>query len=150
MLRYLLIGIPVILLCLVLQAALVSVSLRYYTRFRSSQSHRNSQLADTLVLSVVMLLTLMGNCVQIATWALLFLMLGEFQDFPSAFYHSSVNFVTLGYGDIVMSKEWRLLGPLEAANGILMFGVSTSVMTAAVIDVIKYNRAAKESRSAED
>lgn len=149
MLRYLLIGIPVILLCLVLQAALVSACLRYYTGFRSSQAHRNSQLADTMVLSVVMLLTLMGNCVQIAIWALLFWTLGEFQDFSAAFYHSSVNFVTLGYGDIVMSKQWRLLGPLEAANGILMFGVSTSVMTAAVIDVIKHNRAAKESRSAE-
>ena len=36
-----------------------------------------------------------------------------------------------------MSERWRLLGPLESANGILMFGVSTSVMTAAVLDVIK-------------
>ena len=74
-------------------------------------------------------------------WAVLFRLLGEFQDFPTALYHSGVNFVTLGYGDIVMSERWRLLGPLEAANGILMFGVSTAVMTAAVIDVIKYNMA---------
>jgi hypothetical protein len=36
-----------------------------------------------------------------------------------------------------MSERWRLLGPLEGANGILMFGISTSVMTAAVFDVIK-------------
>ena len=36
-----------------------------------------------------------------------------------------------------MSERWRLLGPLEGANGILMFGVSTAVMTAAVMDVIK-------------
>ena len=148
MLRYLLIGMPVILLCLVLQAILVSVCLRYYTGFRASQAHRNSLLADALVLSVVMLLTLMGNCVQVAIWALLFFLLGEFDDFSSAFYHSSVNFSTLGYGDIVMSEDWRLLGPLEAANGILMFGVSTSVMTAAVIDVIKYNRAARAPRTA--
>ncbi|MET0808745.1 MAG: ion channel [Pseudoxanthomonas sp.] len=148
MISYLLIGMPVILICLVLQAVLVAACLRYYTRFRNSQAQRNSQLADTMVLSVVMLLTLLGNCVQIAIWACLFLWLGEFHDFSAAFYHSSVNFVTLGYGDIVMSDEWRLLGPLEAANGILMFGVSTAVMTAAVIDVIKYNRAARESRPA--
>jgi hypothetical protein len=40
-----------------------------------------------------------------------------------------------------MTDRWRLLGPLEAATGILMFGVSTAVMTAAVMDVIKYNNA---------
>jgi hypothetical protein len=37
-----------------------------------------------------------------------------------------VNFTTLGYGDLVMSGTWRLLGPLEAANGVLMFGLTAS------------------------
>jgi hypothetical protein len=77
-------------------------------------------------------------------WAVLFRLLGEFDDFATAMYHSDVNFATLGYGDIVMSERWRMLGPLEAANGILMFGVSTSVMTAAVIDVVKYNLSAQQ------
>ena len=86
-----------------------------------------------------MLVTLLGNFVQMAVWAVLFVVLGEFDDFHTALYHSGVNFATLGYGDIVMSERWRTLGPLEAANGILMFGVSTSVMTAAVIDVVKAN-----------
>jgi hypothetical protein len=40
-----------------------------------------------------------------------------------------------------MTARWRLLGPLEAANGILMFGVSTAVMTAAVLDVVKQRTA---------
>ena len=75
-------------------------------------------------------------------WATLFMVLGEFGDFRTALYHSGVNFATLGYGDIVMTERWRLLGPLEAARlGILMFGVSTSVMTAAVLDVMKDNLA---------
>jgi hypothetical protein len=72
-------------------------------------------------------------------WAGLFMLIGEFDDFSTALYHSAVNFVTLGYGDIVMSEHWRLLGPLESANGILMFGVSTAVMTAAVMDIVKRN-----------
>jgi hypothetical protein len=37
-----------------------------------------------------------------------------------------VNFTTLGYGDIVMPRPWRFMGPLEAANGVLMFGVTAS------------------------
>ena len=63
-----------------------------------------------------------------ATWAMLFLWMGEFEDFATAFYHSTVNFTSLGYGDIVMSEEHRLLGALEAANGVLMFGLSAGAI----------------------
>jgi hypothetical protein len=54
-------------------------------------------------------------------------------------YYSGVTFATLGYGDIVLSERWRLLGALEAGNGVLMLGISTGVMTAAVKEVIKRN-----------
>ena len=53
---------------------------------------------------------------------------GEFADFENAFYHSAVSFTTLGYGDIVMSRQWRLLGPLEAVNGSLMLGLSAAML----------------------
>jgi len=59
-----------------------------------------------------------------------FMNLGEFTDFATAFYHSTVNFATLGYGDLVMSEKRRLLGALEAVNGVLMIGLSTSVLFA--------------------
>jgi voltage-gated potassium channel Kch len=141
MLRLLLTGLPVLVCCLLLQAVFVAKCLRYYARAIHAKEHRGSQLQDIVVLSAVMLLTLLGNFIQMAIWAGLFMLLGEFSDFPTALYHSGVNFATLGYGDLVMSERWRLLGPLEAANGILMFGVSTAVMTAAVMDVIKRNAA---------
>lgn len=136
-LRVLLTGLPVLLLCLLLQAVVVALCLRGYVRLKQARAQHSALGQDITALSAVMLVTLSGNFMQMAIWAALFVLLGEFQDFPSALYHSGVNFATLGYGDIVMSERWRLLGPLEASNGILMFGVSTSVMTAAVIDVIK-------------
>jgi hypothetical protein len=139
MLLNLLAGLPVMLFCLLLQAVFVTICLRHYVHFRYVQPDRESQWLNISLLSMVMLLMLLGNFVQIAIWAALFMLLGEFDAFATALYHSAVNFATLGYGDIVMSSRWRMLGPLEAANGILMFGVSTSVMTAAVMDVIKHN-----------
>ena len=135
--RTLLTGLPVILACLVLQAIFVALCLRYYVRYQLAHQSFESPRQDIMLLATVMLLTLIGNFAQIIIWAVLFRLLGEFDDFHTALYHSGVNFVTLGYGDIVMSERWRLLGPLEGANGILMFGVSTAVMTAAVMDVIK-------------
>ena len=61
--------------------------------------------------------------VEIGTWAAVFEVCGEFPDFAAAFYSSAENYTTLGYGDVVMSAAWKLSGPLEAADGMLMFGV---------------------------
>ena len=129
------------LLCLAMQSVFVTVCLRRYVRFKQTHEGRESRMFDIMLLSMVMLLMLFSNFVQMSIWALLFMLLGEFSDFGSALYFSAVNFATLGYGDIVMTDRWRLLGPLEAATGILMFGVSTAVMTAAVLDVIKHSHA---------
>ncbi|AOE87188.1 potassium channel family protein [Pseudomonas sp. TCU-HL1] len=146
MLINLLVGIPVMVLCLVMQALFVAFSLKPYVRYARGGSVHLSAWRVTLLLSVVMLVMLLGNFVQMGVWGALFLMLGEFDSFATALYHSGVNFATLGYGDIVMTEQWRLLGPLEAANGILMFGVSTAAMTAAVSDVIKHQFELDRSR----
>lgn len=93
-----------------------------------------SSWQQTKNLAVILLFLFLGHLFQFATWAGLFVLLGEFSDFSTAFYHSTVNFTSLGYGDIVMSEGWRLLGAFEAANGVLMFGITAglilSVMTA--------------------
>jgi len=137
MLRVLLTGLPVLVLCIGIQALFVGWGVRAYVHLRRRQAGR-VRSGNVVVLSAVMLLMLVGNCTQIAAWSALFMLLGEFSDYATALYHSAVNFTTLGYGDVVMSPRWRLLGALEAANGILMFGVSTGVMTGAVIDIIKH------------
>jgi hypothetical protein len=61
-----------------------------------------------------------------AIWATPFMLLREFSDFTTARYHSRVYFAAPGYGDIAMSRHWRTLDPIEAANGMVMFGVLTS------------------------
>jgi len=73
-----------------------------------------------------------AHLAEIALWAGLFVLLGEFQDYGTAYYHSAMNYTTLGYGDIIMSPSWRLLGPMEAATGMLMFGVSTAMIFAII------------------
>jgi hypothetical protein len=57
---------------------------------------------------------------------------GEFQELGNAYYHSAVNYATLGYGDVLLTASWRMLGPMEAANGALMFGVATAMIFAVV------------------
>ena len=78
----------------------------------------------------VTLLALVAHLVEIAAWAVVFVVYGEFSGLAEAFYNSAVNYTSLGLGDAVLSRSWRLLAPLETADGMLMFGVSTAMIFA--------------------
>jgi len=138
----LLMGLPTMVVCLLLQALLLVRVIHYY-RHRREQISSPSFGSTLAVVSVVMLLLVIGNLAQVAIWALLFRLLGEFQAFSEAFYHSAVNFATLGYGDIVMSPEHKLLGPLESITGVLMIGVSTAALMSAFQDAIRKTEQAR-------
>jgi hypothetical protein len=84
--------------------------------------------SDFAIVALIIVISLVAHLIEIALWAAVFMICGEFHEFDMAYYHSAVNYTTLGYGDLIMSPKWRLLGPLEAANGILMFGVSTAMI----------------------
>ena len=87
---------------------------------------------DTGIVTRCILYALVAHLIEIALWAVLFMICGEFSDFRTAYYHSAVNYTSLGYGDIIMSPAWRLLGPLETADGMLLFGVSTAMIFAVI------------------
>jgi Ion channel len=92
---------------------------------------------DVQIVTLTISFALAAHLVEIALWAVLFIMCGEFTEFGTAYYHSAVNYTTLGYGDLVMTPAWRLLGPLEAADGMLMFGVSTAIIFALIQRLIR-------------
>lgn len=68
-------------------------------------------------------------------WALAYLALGAFPDLETAVYFSLVSFTTLGFGDVILPPEWRVLSGMEAANGFLSFGLLTALMVEALRQV---------------
>lgn len=70
------------------------------------------------------------HLVQIALWAAYFRLQGCLPDFETALYFSGVSYSTLGYGDVVLPHDWRMLGPAEGLTGILMCGLSTALFFA--------------------
>ncbi|MCZ0960182.1 potassium channel family protein [Paracoccus benzoatiresistens] len=87
--------------------------------------HRPKLILVVLVssLSVLAMVTM-----SVWLWALAFHLLGVFSGFEEAMYFTLVTFTTLGYGDVLMPLEWRILGGLAAANGLLSFGLTTALM----------------------
>ena len=89
-------------------------------------------LIDLAIVALAISFAFVAHLIEIALWAVLLIICGEFREFGNAFYHSAVNYTTLGYGDLLLTPSWRLLGPLEATNGALMFGVSTAMVFAVI------------------
>ena len=129
MLASLILGCFTVFVTMGIQVAFVVLMLGYLIRIMARPDRSTEGFGfDTYAISLILLMLFAGHLLQIAIWAILFMYLGEFSDFLTAFYHSAVNFASLGYGDIVMSERWRLLGALEASNGVLMFGLSAGTL----------------------
>ena len=77
-----------------------------------------------LLIRVTWMLLLI-HLVEIAVWGLFYLVAGCLPDAESAFYFSGVTYATVGYGDVVLQRPWRMLAPVEGLTGILMCGLST-------------------------
>jgi voltage-gated potassium channel len=81
-----------------------------------------------LVLTIAVLGTFLSHVVQIWIWASFYILVDAVPDFETALYFSTSSFTTVGFGDVVLSKEWRLLSSFQAANGFILFGWSTAFL----------------------
>jgi hypothetical protein len=135
-----LVGLPMMMLCLLVQTATAFWSVRSYVRRTDRLGGSGGFFASTRPLLSAMIIMMTGNFVQILLWGFLFVLLNEFTDYHTAIYHSAVNFASLGYGDIVMGKEWKMLGALEAVVGVLMLGMTSAALMAILSQLIKVQR----------
>ncbi|MEM9573769.1 MAG: ion channel [Pseudomonadota bacterium] len=87
-------------------------------------------------LLMALLWSILMVTISVWIWAIAFWLLQIFDTFESAVYFSLVAFTTLGFGDILLPVEWRLLGGLAAANGLLIFGL----LTAMLIETLRQTR----------
>jgi hypothetical protein len=80
----------------------------------------------------VVLLMLFFSFLEISVWAGIYMLVGAVEKIEAALYFSMVTFTTLGYGDVLLDEKWRLMAAFEAANGIIIFGLTTAVAVAVV------------------
>ena len=84
----------------------------------------------TLIMTVAASLLMLAHCAQVGIWAFFYGLVGVTPADGDSLYFAFVNFTTLGYGEIVPVSHWRLIGPMTAMNGIILFGWSTAVLFA--------------------
>ncbi len=85
-----------------------------------------------LLVASVSLLVLGVITAGVWIWAGAYVVMGAFSTLEEAVYFSLVCFTTLGLGDIVLPKGWRILSGMEAANGFLNFGLLSALLIEAL------------------
>jgi hypothetical protein len=90
---------------------------------------------------------ILAHVTAISVWAAFYRWQDCLRDSESAFYFSGVTYTTAGYGDLVLLKPWRLLGPIEGLTGILMCGLSASVFFAVVSHIYQSRHGNTSERS---
>jgi Ion channel len=83
---------------------------------------------DVLVVVAAISGLFVAHIAEAAMWAAFFWKSGHLVSFSDGWYFAGVSHTTLGYGDVVLPKPWRSLGPISAINGLLTFGCSTAFL----------------------
>jgi hypothetical protein len=120
-------GIAIMVLCLGVQCGSVGVVIYYYANATKKALGERPWIDVYGTLVRIMVLLLFAGMLQMGIWAFLYRMLGQFEDFETALYFSGVTFTSLGYGDLTLPKRLRILSAMEAADGLMMFGVISAV-----------------------
>jgi len=133
----LVVGASTVVCTILLHALAVHATVRF-TRHEHARGRMGARgRIDVAIVGVVVAFAFVAHLLEITVWAVVFILCGEFPEFGSAYDHSAANYTTVGYSDVLMTPSWRLLGPLEAADGVLMFGVSTAMIFAVIQQLIQ-------------
>jgi hypothetical protein len=136
MLKQLVIGSMVIVATVAIQAEMFGLMTRRHEPVLTWTRHRFRRMAGTVFISIAMLMVLATMTIEVWLWAAVLIATGAVNGLEPAVYFSLVCFTTLGFGDITLPQEWRLLSALIGANGFLMFDWSTAFM----VELIRKSR----------
>jgi polyferredoxin len=90
--------------------------------------HRQHQAWLTAVMVATVGVLMAAHVAEVVAWSVAYGFLDAAPPGADVLYFAFVNYTTLGYGDVLPVERWRLLGPMAAMNGVLLFGWSTAVI----------------------
>ncbi|MDT8343945.1 MAG: potassium channel family protein [Thermohalobaculum sp.] len=136
-LQQLAIGLGAIAATVAIHATFMAVALAHVQR---RPPRTETALHKALFIVAVVMWFFLSICIQCWGWAVLLRWLGALGDFEEALYFVTVSFTTVGYGDIVLGPDWRLLGAFAAVNGTIILGWTTALVFLAVQRAYLFDR----------
>ena len=129
------IAVGIVIITLWLQSAGLAALIHWVRHALASNAHRLGPLRSAVLVVRLTAAVILLHAVLILFWASCYRRLC-FSSWESALYFSASSYATVGYGDVVLPANWRMLGPLESIVGVLMCGISVSVLFATVTRLV--------------
>jgi hypothetical protein len=127
MLRQFLVGAAVSVCNIAIHAMVMAIVIRAARGVRQRATSQESQRLIVVMIATVSVL-MVAHLAEVLVWSFAYTIVDVAPPGAHLVYFAFVNYTTLGYGDVLPSERWQLLGPMTAMNGILMFGWSTAVI----------------------
>jgi voltage-gated potassium channel Kch len=83
---------------------------------------------------------LMAHGLEIWLFAAFYIVVGAIPDLPTSLYFSAVTYASVGYGDIIIGSDWRIVGAIEGVAGVILLGCSTAFLVAVVTELDLFRR----------
>ncbi len=105
------------------------LALLYFLRRRGARFRAHESVFGQSALVLFMVLGLFAiHTIEIWAYAVFYSLVGALRDFETSLYFSTVSFSSLGYGDILLTREWRMVAAIEGVNGLILIGWSTAFL----------------------
>ena len=127
MLRQLIVGGGVSVLNIAIHALVMTIVVRV-AQIRGARTTSHPSLILMAVMIPTVLVLMVTHALEVIVWSSAYSILDAAAAGADLVYFAFVNYTTLGYGDVLPVERWRLLGPVTAMNGVLLFGWSTAVI----------------------
>ena len=133
------IAVGIVIITVWLQSAGLATLIHWVRNAFAGDAHRLGPFRSAvLVVRLTAAVIVLHDAILILFWASCYRRFC-FSSWGSALYFSASSYATVGYGDIVLPSNWRMLGPLESIIGVLMCGISVSVLFAAITRLVNRN-----------
>jgi hypothetical protein len=113
-------------ICLMIHIAGIVILAERILKQRATLERQASTMQFTLLLIKVFAIIIMLHLAAAAIWAAFYQQRGLFPDYETSLYFSLKSYLTIGYGDVLLPQNWRLLGCVEGISGVLSCGLSTA------------------------
>jgi hypothetical protein len=119
-------------LCLMIHIGGILLMAEWILRRREAFERKASRRQFVLLIIMLFGGILLLHLIQTTLWAVFYYARNLFSDFETSLYFSMVSFTTIGYGDVLLPRRWRLLGVIEGFSGVVLCGVSTAFIFAVI------------------
>jgi len=126
------IGSILMILTVIVHAGFTRAATMAFAGSHEERWHLQTRWGQVIAIATLVLMMFFAALLEALIWAGTYMAVGAISSLEEALYFSIVTFTTLGYGDITLHVDWRLLASFEAANGSIMFGWTTALIVALV------------------